>query len=358
VHGLAGAAAREGSAFRQFVVLDASTMRPRYDSAIAVEYAGVPGPGRFERLADVARGRLGLPRRAAARWFQPAADAIAQLPPSIVLAHNAPVLPWLLRDSPHRIVLYAHNDLLGTYTRAEAARMLGSVAAIVCVSEALAGRFRRALPAGLVDLVSSVPNGADCAQFVPASALDERPGSPMRIMFIGRMVREKGVDVLIEAADRLGRDDLEFVLVGSEGFDRNAGLSPYEQELRRMAASGRGRISFEPFVDRTALPRLLRSADMLVVPSRWEEPSGLTAAEGLATGIPVIASRVGGLPELVGEAGRLVDPDQPAQLAVEIALLADDAELRRQVGLRSREHAVAHDWGWAWANLREVLERL
>ena len=176
------------------------------------------------------------------------------------------------------------------------------------------------------------------------------------------MIEEKGPDVLIRAAGLLRRPDLELLLVGSQGFARDAPLSPYEQDLRRLAAetataSGAG-IRFEPFVDRTALPDLLRSADVLVVPSRWNEPSGLTAAEGLATGLPVIASRVGGLPDVVGSAGILVAPDDPPALADALAALADDPEARRSWARMGREHALEHDWSWAWSNLRRVLEEL
>lgn len=359
VHGLASAAAGEGSSFRHLVALDASTMHPRYDSATAVEYEGVAAPRRAARLADVARGRLGLPRRAAAGWFTPAVDAIAGRPPSIVLAHNAPLVPWLLRDSPHRVVLYAHNELLRTYTRAEVARTLGGVAAIVCVSDSLADRFRQSLPAGLAGRLHVVRNGVDTETFTPIPArpvVASSPDAPLRILFVGRMIRDKGPDVLIRAAAMLGRDDLEFVLVGSDGFDRNAAPSPYETELRRLASEGRARVAFEPFVDRTEVPALLRRADVFVVPSQWPDPCPLTVGEGLASGVPVIASDIGGIPEILGDAGRLVRPGDPADLAAAIAELADDPGLRRRMGQAARRHAVAHDWSWAWGRLRAVLE--
>lgn len=359
VHGLASAAAREGSSFRHLVALDASTMHPRYDSATVIEYEGVAAPGRSERLADVARGRLGLPRRATADWFRPAVDAIAGRPPSIVLAHNAPVVPWLLRDSPHRVVLYAHNELLRTYTRGEVARTLGGAAAIVCVSDSLANRFRGPLPADLAARLHVVRNGADTETFTPDAARPVHAPSreaPLRVLFVGRMIRDKGPDVLVRAAALLGRDDLEFVLVGSDGFDRNAAPSPYETELRRLASEGRARVVFEPFVDRTEVPALLRSADVFVVPSQWPDPCPLTVGEGLASGVPVIASDIGGIPEILGNAGRLVRPGDPADLAVAIAAIADDPGLRRRMGEAARSHAVAHDWAWAWDHLRAVLE--
>lgn len=361
VHGLATAAARERSSFRHLVALDAATMHPRYDSATAIEYEGVSAPGRSERLADVARGRLGLPRRATADWFRPAVDAIACGPPSIVLAHNAPLVPWLLRDSPHRVVLYAHNELLRTYTRAEIARTLGGVAAIVCVSDSLADRFRGALPSALADRLHVVRNGVDTETFTPDTARPVQAptrAAPLRVLFVGRMIRDKGPDVLVRAAAMLGRDDLEFVLVGSDGFDRNAALSAYEAELRRLASEGRARVEFEPFVDRAEVPALLRSADVFVVPSQWPDPCPLTVGEGLASGVPVIASDIGGIPEILGDSGRLVRPGDPADLAAAIAELADDPALRGRLGEAARTHVVVHDWSWAWSGLRAVLEAI
>ncbi len=301
-----------------------------------------------------------------ARYFEPVAQAIRTREPAFVLAHNAPLLPWLLRDSEHRVVLYAHNDLLRTYSRLEAGRVLDTAAAIVCVSDSLAERTRAALPGRLAERVRVVHNGMDCERFTPATngggTASITGDARLRVVFVGRMIAEKGPDVLIRAAEHLGRPDLEYVLVGSRGFARDAALSPYEHELRSLAdaatAASGARIRFEPFVDRSALPALLRSADLLVVPSRWAEPSGLTAAEGLATGLPVIASRVGGLPDVVGSAAVLVEPDDPSALASAIAVLADDPEARRLMSQRARAHAIAHDWSWAWSKLRRVLEDL
>lgn len=366
VDGLAAAGGRDAEPIAHTVVLDRTTMRPRYDSAAVIEYTGAQSPTRRERVIDLARGRVGLSRSAVARYYEPIAEAIRTREPAFVLAHNAPVLPWLLRDTEHRVVLYAHNDLLRTYSRLESGRVLDSVGAIVCVSDSLAERTRASLPERLAERVRVVRNGIDCDRFTPASNSEGTASATrdaqLRVMFVGRMIAEKGPDVLIRAAERLARPDLEFLLVGSQGFARDAPFSPYEHELRRLAddatAASGASIRFEPFVDRSALPALLRSADLFVVPSRWAEPSGLTAAEGLATGLPVIASRAGGLPDVVGSAGVLVEPDDPSALAEAIAMLADDAEARRLMSQRARAHAIAHDWSWAWSNLRRVLEEL
>lgn len=355
VDGLATAAASAGAG-RHSVVVDGSTFRPWYESADVIEYSGNSSPSKWARYADVMRGRIGVPRSATASYYRPIANAVLGQPPSTVLAHNAPILPWLLRHSGHRVVLFAHNDVLRTYTRTEARRVLANAAAIICVSESLARRTRERLPAGLAGRVRVVGNAVDVHRFSPAHGVAKTWSGPIRVMFVGRMIREKGVDVLLRAVTAFTRDEVELVIVGSQGFNANASLSTYEQKLRALADSVSVRVSFRPFVDRLALPGLLRSADVLVVPSRWAEPSGLTIGEGMATGLPIIASRVGGIPEVLGPAGILVDPDDPRSLAAAIRRLARDPSLRASMGVTARSRAEAHDWAWAWRNLREVLD--
>nr|WP_240898160.1 glycosyltransferase family 4 protein [Agromyces luteolus] len=336
-------------------------MRPRYDSAALIEFDRAAWLTRRDRVGDLVRGRLGLPRRGVERFYAPLVDAVRRQPPAFVLAHNAPVIPWMLRDSEHRVVLYAHNDLLRTYSRAEARRMLEPAVAIVCVGDELAERMRAALPPHLAERVHVVRNGIDTERFQPGDHRRVRAparGEPFRAMFVGRVIPEKGPDVLVRAAGLLAWGSVEVTVVGSRGFARDAPLSPYEQDLRRLADESGAVVRFEPFVERDRLPDLLRSADALVVPSKWDEPSGLTAGEGLASGLPVVASRIGGLPDVVGDAGILVPPNDPAALADALRELIDDPTERARRAAASRARAVARDWDWAWGNLRRVLEQL
>ncbi|NTV39124.1 MAG: glycosyltransferase family 4 protein [Demequinaceae bacterium] len=254
------------------------------------------------------------------------------------------------------MALYAHNDVLRTMTKGEAGRTLDGVAAIICVSDSLAEQTRDRLPRALLDRVHVVENGVDCSQFTPrvGGATD----GPLRALFVGRMIPQKGPDILLKAAAMLERDDVEIVLVGSRGFDRHAPLSPYERRLRSLADLCRVPVRFEPFVPRDELPALLRAADIMVVPSRWREPSGLTVGEGLASGLPVIAHRVGGIPEVLGGAGVLVENDDPGGLASAMSTLLEDPALRKRMALDARRRAEARDWSWAWAGLRTVLKTM
>jgi glycosyltransferase involved in cell wall biosynthesis len=352
VHGLASASGQD-PAWEHAVLLDRSTYAPRYPSARVIEYTGASGPSAVERVADPLLARWGRPRRATERYWRPLAAALAHEEPAVVIAHNAPVLPSLVRESPHRVVLYAHNELFRTIGHAEARRLLDPVAAIVCVSEHLAVSTRSRLPATLHDRIHVVGNGVDTAQF-PARSRDRADG-PLRIVFLGRVVEEKGPDVLLEAAASLGRTDLEILVVGSYGFDPAAPLSPYESGLRALAARTGLAVTFQPFSPRAALPGLLADADVMVVPSRWPEPSGLTVGEGMSTGLVVVASRAGGIPEVLGDAGILVPPGDAIALAAALDRVASDPALRRDLGIRARTRAEQHDWAWSWSALKRVL---
>lgn len=354
VHGLASASRERGDA-EQYVILDESTYRPRYASATPVEYRGQALPGLPARALDAALGRLGLPRRATTRAFQPLADAMAERPASFVLAHNAPVLPRLLRGGQHVAVLYAHNDILRSVGHGEARRNLGEVPAIVCVSRSLGEQTAAHLPSELAERIHIVHNGVDTTTFHPGP---RSPRERLRVMFLGRTIADKGPDVLIRAASLLARDDLEIVVIGSAGFDRNAPLTAYEESLRQLAARSRTPVTFERFVDRAGVPALMRDADIFVVPSRWPDPSPLTVGEAMASGLAVVGSRIGGIPESLDDAGLLVEPGDPAQLADALAHLADDETARTRFGTHARRRAEERSWSSSWLQLEGVLAGL
>lgn len=355
VHGLSAGslAAGDGDRYRPWVVLQDDTFRPRYESARCLEFRGMSPPARWRRYLDVGLGRIGFPRRSTAAYFRPAIERLQSVAPGVVVAHNAPIVPWLLRDTDHRTVLYAHNDILRSYSRGEVARTLGHVSRIVCVSESLASQLSPHLPSGLRERIRIVVNGVDTDQFRPAVARE--PG-PIRVMFLGRAIPEKGADILLRAAAMIDDQELEYVLVGSHGFDSAAALSAYEVELRELADAVSSVVRFVPFVDRATLPTLLQQADILVLPSRWPDPCPLTVGEGLAAGTPIVAARMGGIPELIGDAGILFNPERPVELARAIEKLTADESFRLAMAQASRERALAHDWRWSWRQLATTLD--
>jgi glycosyltransferase involved in cell wall biosynthesis len=348
VHGLASAAAR-----RPVVLVARGTYPDRYPSADVVEYDGQPPWPAAMRYVDAGLGRLALPRLGARRPLRATLTGQDRWGPSVVVAHNAPQLVPLV-DRRHAAVLYAHNDLLRSYTGVEARRTLGRAAAIVCVSTFLAERVRAQVGPRLADRVAVVRNGVDVDRFQPR----ERPRADgdLRVLFVGRVVPDKGAHVLVDALRRLARPDVRATLVGSQGFDAGTRPSSYEQSLRAQAAALGDRVSFFPFQPRSRVAVLMAEADVVVVPSVWAEPSGLTVLEGMASGAAVVASAVGGIPELAGDAATLVRPDDAGALAEAIEHFAVDRPALLRARETARAHAEANSWQRARAEFDAILQ--
>ena len=251
-------------------------------------------------------------------------------------------------------MLYAHNDILRSYSQYEASRALDAFDRIVAVSESLAEQLAPHLSPSLRGRVHVIGNGVDTEMFTPGAPVEDR----VRVMFLGRAIPEKGADILLHAARMIDRDDVEFVIVGSHEFNSRTVLSPFEQRLRSLAEDVPGGIRFEPFVERRALPDLLRTAQILVIPSRWPDPCPLTVGEGLATGLAIVAADRGGIPDALGDAGILFDPDRPEQLAAALDDLIIDPARRHDLAQRARRRAVARDWAWSWAQFERVLDEM
>ena len=109
------------------------------------------------------------------------------------------------------------------------------------------------------------------------------------------------------------------------------------------------------------LPGIYRSADVVVVPSVYGESFGIVALEAMASGRPVVASRVGGLSEVVvdGETGILVQPGSPRSIAEALLALHQDRSLARKLGLNARRIVVErYSWKRLLSKLLETYERL
>jgi glycosyltransferase involved in cell wall biosynthesis len=188
--------------------------------------------------------------------------------------------------------------------------------------------------------------GADPRRYRPGSD-DDRHG----VLFVGRLTPHKGVDRLLRALPA----GALLTVVGSAGHDRRAPEREYPQMLSRFA---RGKaVTFRDSVSDAELPHLYRAAQVYVLPSVHEtcygrhveisELLGLSVLEAMASGTPVVCSRVGGLPEIVrdGETGFLVEPGDVAALGDRIALLLSDERLASRLGANARD-AVLERFTW------------
>src|SRR5262245_25614198 len=218
--------------------------------------------------------------------------------------------------------------------------------AVIATSDAVTRRFRRA--AGKVRLV---PNGIDLARFTPRAsspalraALGVPPSSPL-VLSIGRFVPEKGHRHLLDAAARIERTKpgVHWVLVGAGELE-----TPLREQARALGLESRVRFTGW----RDDVPDVLAVADVFVLPSE-NEGFGRVVVEAMAMARPVVATAVGGVPEIVrdGETGVLVPVSDPQALGDALRALLDDPARAARLGAagcaraQSRCSLVAHVTG-------------
>jgi glycosyltransferase involved in cell wall biosynthesis len=271
-------------------------------------------------------------------------------------SHYPPVLKRLVPGVG--VVLHMHCEWLSDLHRTVVARRLRSVDAVVGCSDHVAR---------LVEApgkVHAIAHGVDLGAFAPPPA--PRPAGRQRVLFVSRISPEKGVHVLVDAfaavAARLPEAELR--LVGAEGIvarEMLAGISrdPAVRRLAELSAPGylercldrlppevRARVTLAGALDREAVAEEYRQADVFVSPS-LSEAFGMSILEAMASGLPAVVSRVGGMPEIVadGDTGLVVPPDDPHALGDAVASLLEDPVRRVAMGEAGRRRAEeAYDW--------------
>lgn len=204
-----------------------------------------------------------------------------------------------------------------------------------------------------------VPNGIDeldiglhgGQNFLPPFA-DARPSTTVRLLYVGRFAEEKGVDTLLTALARLPRQKYQLTLCGD---------GPQRAELISLSArlGLTNMVTFAGSIPRQSLGAYYLGCDLVCLPSRSEAQPVVTL-ESMITGRPIIASRVGGVPDSVtdGVTGVLVPPDDPPALAGAIDSLGENPEQRVRMGHHARERVATFRWERVTAQFLETVERL
>jgi glycosyltransferase involved in cell wall biosynthesis len=294
------------------------------------------------------------------RWREPGGLEVRVLRPLVRLHRHpaqpvAPLLPAVLAGAD--VVHGHHFRSLPTRMAAVTARLRGAATAVT--DHGLLGRTWGGLVHRLFDRYLTVSRfsaevlgappartqviygGADPRRFTPRPGTD-RDG----VLFVGRLTPHKGIDRLIRALPT----GAALRVAGSGGHDPRPPERDYPQLLRRLAQDRE--VRFLGPVPEPALPELYRRASVLVLPSvdrtcygrpvPVSELLGLTALEAMASGTPVIASRIGGLAEVVvdGQTGFLVEPGDVAALQDRLALVLSDRALAARLGANARDLVV------------------
>lgn len=254
------------------------------------------------------------------------------------------LLPALARRRP--LVITAHGTDIYTgqrpFWKGLVTRALRRAHRVIVVSEFLGRELEAGYgvrPRGGV-LVSDM--GVDTALFTPgdrdtAKAARGLPAGVPHVLFVGNLVEAKGVADLATALVSLAAREADFRATFVGG-------GPMLAELQRITQPIRDRVAFAGVLPHHALVDVFRSADLFVLPSH-REGLGLVCLEAFACGIPVVAARSGGIPEIVedGVNGALIEPGDRAALTDALERLLGDAGLRSRLAATARETALKHD---------------
>jgi glycosyltransferase involved in cell wall biosynthesis len=188
--------------------------------------------------------------------------------------------------------------------------------------------------------IQVIPNGIDLTEFEARPPRRESDGGP-RILYVGRIYPEqKGLESLVEAFALLPRPlDARLRLVGEDW----GGLARLERIARDLGVAGR--MNATGPIPRRELLSEYASSDLFVLPSLFE-PFGIVLLEAMAAGLPVVATRVGGIPEVVEEnrTAILVSPGNPAELARAINRCLSDRMLSARLGSEGRRRVEQFAW--------------
>jgi starch synthase len=290
-------------------------------------------------------------------WYANLAGHLASLRygiPHVATVHSLePLRPWKAEQLGGGYALSSWAERVS----------LGAASAVVAVSNGMRKDVLSAYPEIAPDRVVVIRNGIDTVEYAPdasTSVLAKHGIDPSRpyVVFVGRITRQKGVPVLLRAAAAL---DPSAQLVLCAGAADTAELGAEVSSLVAGLQQTRSGVIWIPeMLPKTEVIQLLTHALVFVCPSVYE-PLGIVNLEAMACETAVVASRVGGIPEVVedGVTGLLVPAEDPALLAEALNVLLRDPGRAKAMGLAGRERAVTEfSWDAVAAQTAELYGEL
>jgi spore coat protein SA len=291
--------------------------------------------------------------------FEGARRVLASLAPDIVHHHSRPSGLWLSAGGAPkaRQIISLHSmDYGWAFGYARWDRRVFNLgfkkaSRVLAVSDFIRAHAAERYPS-IRSKAATVYNGVDGDLFRP----EGEPADPP-LLYVGRVEERKGVHVLVEAFEQViskQRPNTRLRIVGPNSY-WNAQPSPYYRALAERCAAN-PRIELRgPTYDDQELAAIYRDSACTVVPSTFPEALGLTSLEAQASGVPVVVSNAGGLPETVsaGKSGMVFDNGNAGQLGEAVLSIIGNADRRRAMGAAAREWAMTT---FSWDVIAAQLE--
>lgn len=270
-------------------------------------------------------------------------EAIMKYSPDIIHVHHAftptPLLTLYIADKMEKPKILTNHSIAGnsilTLMSCKGLKFLkyfiSRADKIISVSKCAAKFIEKLLGSEVESII--IPNGVNVNRFKPSEKEADKP----IVLFVGRLVHRKGVHILIKAFTKVVKEipEAKLVIVG-EGY-----MKPILQMISKQLKI-KEKVKFLGEIDEEKLLKTYQKSRVVVIPSLYRESFGIVALEAMATGKPVIATRVGGLPEIIkdGINGLLTQPGNPTELAEKITLLLSDKSIANKMGVMGRKIAV------------------
>jgi len=268
----------------------------------------------------------------------------------LIHIHNRPHYGLILRKLGYKGVIINHlqNDFNKSSTTF-AKTVVDSCEMVISCSQNISDRFFEKYPQGK-HKAAVLNNGANPDKF----AYGPLEGRKKQLIFMGRNDPIKGIDLLLDAYERLliKHPDLKLVMTGSAKFGDRHDLTDFERKIhdriKEINQNG-GHIQHEGYVEYERLPVLLRESLIFCLPSVVHDAFPLVILDAMFTGTPIVSTKMGGIPEAVGKWGALAEPNVDS-LYQELDALLQDQQRLSAYNIHSHQRALEH---YSWSTIAE-----
>ena len=298
------------------------------------------------------------------RYIQNVGQAVRQFSPHVIDVENRPqfVLTMKRMNPGKRVWLYLHSStfISPKYISPDHLHKCLQAADKIIVNSEFLRRIIMSKAPEVASNLRVIYPGVEIARFpsqysaegaAKREDLRKKRGLSGKkvVLFMGRLIPLKGVHHLLKIVPQLAKSfpELVVVIVGSPFYGSHR-KTAYVRTLEKLGRKSPGHVRFVPYVPHTEVPGWMLVADVAVVPSGQREAFGLVNVEAMSCGVPVVATRAGGMKEIIrnGITGYLVNPAKvESELKEKLDLLLRDKQLRQKLGRNSRER-VEQTFTW------------
>ena len=245
-----------------------------------------------------------------------------------------------------KFILHLHNDFLNVNNK-DAQSIYNGYYRIISVSDFITNKVN-SINTNCPKCIT-IHNAVDIEKFANADRINRitlcLQAHDFVIVYSGRLNEEKGILPLVQAIKGLNMiPNLKLLIIGASSYGKDKHPTQFIEQLEKESESIKDKLVFTGYIDYEQVPSYLKTADIAVVPSMWEEPFGLTVVEAMAAGLPLVTTRSGGIPEICEGVATIVERENVVEnLTKAILDLYEHPDKRTAMAKESLERSKMFD---------------